>query len=88
MAAIETNSSVVELSVQQMIDCAENNNNGCLGGDTCNVLQWLVQKNVSIQTMKEYPTTQNDDGSSQCKMEQLKNGASQSVRVNKFTCER
>ncbi|XP_037038649.1 cathepsin O-like [Bradysia coprophila] len=84
MAAIESNSSVIELSVQQMVDCAENNNNGCQGGDTCNVLEWLVQKNISIQTMKEYPTNNN---SGHCKMGEFTNG-SQSVHVTKFTCER
>lgn len=84
MVAMGTNSSIIELSVQQMIDCAENNNMGCEGGDTCYLLAWLVHKNVSIQTMNEYPM---DSDSSRCRMREMKN-VSQSVQIDRFTCER
>lgn len=83
MLAIERNSSVIDLSVQQMVDCAANNN-GCLGGDTCNLLEWLVSKKISIYTMEEYPM---NDVEAQCHMEEIRN-MSQTVRVNKFTCDR
>ncbi|KAJ6636040.1 Cathepsin O [Pseudolycoriella hygida] len=82
MVALKRNSSAREYSIQQMIDCAANNK-GCLGGDTCNLLQWLVQENVHIQTTEAYPIN-NTDG--RCKMGEMKNDT-QTVRVNKFTCD-
>lgn len=88
MLAIERNSSAIDLSVQQMVDCAANNN-GCLGGDTCNLLEWLVRKNVSIHTMGEYPMGEYrmNDVETQCHMGEIRN-ISETVRVNKFTCDR
>lgn len=66
-----------------MIDCATNHN-GCRGGDTCNLLDWLVQEKVNISTMEAYPMN-NDD--SECKMGEMKN-ESHTVQVDKFTCDR
>lgn len=43
------------LSVQQMVDCAENGNEGCNGGDSCLLLQWLIENRVNIRTNAEYP---------------------------------
>lgn len=43
------------LSVQQMVDCAENGNEGCNGGDSCLLLQWLIENRVNIRTGAEYP---------------------------------
>nr|BAN20733.1 cysteine-type endopeptidase [Riptortus pedestris] len=42
-------------STQEIIDCARYGNMGCDGGDTCNLLQWLVDNDVGIQEEKEYP---------------------------------
>lgn len=83
MIAIERNSSTIELSIQQMIDCAANNN-GCLGGDTCNLLEWLVQEKVNIRTTDAYPLNNVD---TQCKMGEV-NDMPQTVQVNNFTCNR
>lgn len=49
------NGSRVLLSTQQMIDCAANGNNGCGGGDTCELLEWLKMEKVKIETEDEYP---------------------------------
>lgn len=83
MVSIERNSSAIELSVQQMIDCAANNN-GCRGGDTCNLLEWLVREKVGIQTMEAYPMN-NDE--TECKTGGTEN-VSHTVQVDKFTCDR
>jgi cathepsin O len=53
--ALQTNSLVVELSVQQMIDCAKNYNMGCVGGDTCMLLEWLTSGHVGIESRSVYP---------------------------------
>lgn len=86
MSAIKRNSSTMDLSVQQMVDCAANNN-GCRGGDTCNLLEWLVDEKINIQTMKEYPT---NNEAAECKMEMTNknNGSSETLQVNRYTCER
>lgn len=83
MTAIERNSSTTELSVQQMIDCSENNR-GCSGGDTCSLLEWLVQERIRIQTMEAYPMNNNK---TECRMTEMKD-ESRTVQVNHFTCER
>nr|CAD7595587.1 unnamed protein product [Timema genevievae] len=41
----------------QVIDCARNGNMGCDGGDTCNLLDWLVASKTSIEPEKMYPFT-------------------------------
>lgn len=75
------------LSVQQMIDCAANGNNGCDGGDLCLLLEWLVQDKVSIQTEKEYPMSK--DGMNQTCHVLLNEPAKSDVyHVSDFTCNR
>lgn len=51
--AIHKNISVA-LSVQQMVDCARNGNNGCDGGDSCLLLEWLVENKIKIRTEGDY----------------------------------
>lgn len=54
MVAIKTG-VLKTFSTQEIIDCARYGNMGCDGGDTCNLLQWLVDNNVGIQEEAEYP---------------------------------
>lgn len=69
-----------ELSVQQMIDCAENGNYGCNGGDTCSAFMWMSKKNVSIVTEREYPYI---DTTGKCSVK-----SSAGVRIaSNFTCD-
>ncbi|XP_031635960.1 cathepsin O-like [Contarinia nasturtii] len=63
-AALSINKNLTKtLSVQQMIDCAENGNDGCGGGDSCLLLQWLVENQIKIRTEREYPRS--EDGMNQ-----------------------
>lgn len=89
MAAIEHNTSAVHaLSVQQMIDCAAGNNRGCAGGDTCNLLQWLVLNDVPIASERSYPQT---GAQLPCSVERVTARVAAadppSIRVHRFTCE-
>lgn len=88
MAAIEHNTSTVRaLSVQQMIDCAAGNNRGCAGGDTCNLLQWLVLNDVPIASELSYPQT---GAQTPCSVERVTArvaAAGDPIRVRGFTCE-
>lgn len=92
MAAIEHGAATVApLSVQQMIDCAAGINHGCAGGDTCNLLQWLVLNNVPIATERSYPQT---GVQRPCSVERVLGsirgsgaGAAGAARVRAFTCE-
>lgn len=76
------------LSVQQMIDCAENGNSGCNGGDSCLLLEWLVNDKVKIRTEKEYPRS--DDGMNQTCHVLLNDPASsmEVYQISDFTCNR
>lgn len=87
MAVIQNSTtSVPNLSVQQMIDCSKNNH-GCEGGDTCNLLQWLLMEDINIESMEKYPSS---DEKSTCKIESSKTQLplSNKIRVKSFTCER
>lgn len=78
------------LSVQQMIDCAENGNNGCDGGDSCLLLEWLVNEKINIHTEIEYPRS--IDGMNQTCHVFLEEPNSkfklEEYRVTQFTCSR
>lgn len=77
------------LSVQQMIDCAENGNNGCDGGDSCLLLEWLVNNKINIRTEKDYPRSL--DGMNQtCHvlLDDATNATIEVYRVREFTCSR
>lgn len=94
IATIEANRAIrmgnkTRLSVQQMIDCAQNGNNGCMGGDTCMLLAWLAENHIPIRTEAEYPMS-NDDLNSTCKIQEEvdKKQALQRVRIDDFTCRR
>lgn len=67
-----------------MIDCAANGNNGCAGGDTCLLLQWLKKEKVPILTEDEYPI--NSDQNSTCK--NSVHADQHYVRVMNYTCDR
>ncbi|KAL3258303.1 hypothetical protein MRX96_016692 [Rhipicephalus microplus] len=56
MYAIATG-KLVEFSVQQMVDCSNNSNHGCNGGDTCAAMQWLRQNRIKLVTESSYPFT-------------------------------
>lgn len=76
------------LSVQQMIDCAENGNSGCDGGDSCLLLEWLLQNKIKIRTEKEYPRSK--DGMNQTCHMLLDNdtNAMGTYQITDFTCNR
>ncbi|KAK8767196.1 hypothetical protein V5799_006017 [Amblyomma americanum] len=56
MYAIATG-KLVEFSVQQMVDCSNNSNHGCNGGDTCAAMQWLRDNRIHLATESAYPFT-------------------------------
>lgn len=76
------------LSVQQMIDCAENGNSGCDGGDSCLLLEWLAQNKIKIRTEKEYPASK--DGMNQTCHVLLDNVTKdeETYQITDFTCNR
>ncbi|XP_075234098.1 cathepsin O-like [Lycorma delicatula] len=54
MLAIK-NGTLLDLSVQEIIDCAENGNFGCDGGDTCGMLSWLTAYKIKVGLESQYP---------------------------------
>nr|XP_027198401.1 cathepsin O-like [Dermatophagoides pteronyssinus] len=54
MLAIKTNKTLREFSTQQLVDCSENH--GCNGGDICSTLEWMSNKNISLETLQDYPS--------------------------------
>lgn len=65
------------LSVQEMIDCAKNND-GCNGGDLYLLFQWLKSENVTIVSEEEYPTKLVDG--------KCKKTSSKGVTIKDFQC--
>lgn len=89
ISAIESNLVIRKgikktLSIQQMVDCAQNGNKGCSGGDTCLLLQWLKKEKVPIVTEDKYPL--DPDHNSTCK--NVVGPDKNFVRVLDYTCDR
>jgi len=59
MYAIATG-KLKDLSIQQVIDCATFGNFGCMGGDTCTALDWMVSDKVGLVVEQQYPLTLQD----------------------------
>ncbi|XP_011495433.1 PREDICTED: cathepsin O-like isoform X2 [Ceratosolen solmsi marchali] len=79
-----SNKTLSALSIQEMIDCAGNNNFGCEGGDICSLLEWLVISKTRILPEANYPLTRITNV---CKL-QKKNVESQvGIQVSDFTCD-
>lgn len=81
MAAMRTK-KLQEYSVQQLIDCAGEDNHGCDGGDTCSVLVWLTETATRVQLAKDYPT-RGDDG--ECRVKNPDKGI---LLAANFTCDK
>lgn len=69
-----------ELSVQELIDCARFNNNGCEGGDICTLLYWLDQNSIAIRTDSQYPLKWRSES---CGVTKKMEG----VKVSNFSCD-
>ncbi|XP_026317992.1 cathepsin O-like isoform X2 [Hyposmocoma kahamanoa] len=74
------NGKLVQLSVQEAIDCAGLGNSGCAGGDICLLLDWLAITKTAVDTDKQYPLRLTDG---KCRVNKTASG----VRVNTFTCD-
>lgn len=81
MVAIKTK-KLTDFSVQQLIDCSKEENQGCRGGDTCSALEWMLKNNVTLRTENDYP---NLDYAGQCKKVDKPVGVQ--IQSN-FTCEK
>lgn len=68
-----------EFSVQELIDCAENGNEGCNGGDMCSLLHWMTKKQIKVVKEKDYPLKLIDD---QCKIKKNQTG----IEVLNYAC--
>lgn len=71
---------ITSLSVQQAIDCARYDNDGCNGGDDCTFLQWLKDYSVKVYSESTYPLHLKNEV---CKL----NNDSFFVQVDKYACD-
>lgn len=79
--AIYYNTSVPNLSVQQLIDCSKSvngSNNGCNGGSVCDALRYVLVDGITYDNM--YPLTDKDG---MCRP--VPSG--KSVYISNYTCE-
>lgn len=85
--AIHKNTSVA-LSVQQMVDCARNGNNACDGGDSCLLLEWLVENKIKIRTEEDYKPSASGMNET-CKVPMSDTGAGLKVfQSSDFACNK
>lgn len=77
-----------KLSVQQMVDCARNGNDGCNGGDNCLLLEWLIGGRINIRTDDEYPlSTTGEIQACQVSSNDSLNGLD-TYQATNYTCNR
>lgn len=77
-----------KLSVQQMVDCARNGNDGCNGGDNCLLLEWLIGGRINIRTDDEYPlSTTGEIQACQVSSNDTLNGLD-TYQATNYTCNR
>ncbi|XP_072040187.1 cathepsin O-like [Amphiura filiformis] len=70
---------LIELSPQQLIDCADTPpDHGCGGGNLCATLEWLLDTNQTMVTEKKYPY--------KAKTGTCKHYTSTDVKVVNYTC--
>lgn len=82
MVALKTG-KLDELSVQQMLDCNENEMN-CRGGDPCRLLDWLLDSQVHVQLRDNYPTS-NTNTKQQCDERRIQHSG---IKVKDYSCNR
>lgn len=69
MVVIKTNRTLCEFSTQQLVDCSTNR--GCDGGDICSTIEWMSKMNVSLETIKDYPS---ESIAGDCRSDSRRNG--------------
>lgn len=82
MNAIKTG-KLKELSVQQMLDCNDDEM-GCDGGDPCRLLRWLQSSKVDVQLSEDYPPSKslkNQD----CDVD--RNSKDSGIKVKDYSCD-
>lgn len=80
MYALKTG-NLTKFSVQEMIDCAKYNNDGCNGGDMCRLLSWLQDGQIPIRKSTEYPLTLQTN---KCQL----NSTAEGVKISNFICRK
>ncbi|ETN63323.1 cathepsin o [Anopheles darlingi] len=100
LAAIKRNEQqplttpVTDLCHEQVVHCAGNGNNGCSGGDTCLLLEWLKQESFPIGAAAECPYRRLADTDQNCTLPgsvvagAWQPGQHRETRVKRFSCDR
>lgn len=81
MNALKTG-KLKELSVQQMLDCNDDEM-GCEGGDPCRLLNWLHSSKTDVQLSENYPTSKNLNQNQKCDDKNLKDSG---IKVKDYSC--
>lgn len=78
-----------KLSIQEAIDCSQNGNTGCKGGDTCSLLGWLTTSKLPLLTEEQYPFS-HDEEQQTCKINEIFNATKpiKPVQILDYTCQR
>lgn len=78
LSALKTG-KLQELSVQQMLDCNDDDMS-CDGGDPCRLLRWLHSSKTNIQLSSSYPDSKNQ----KCDETKLKVSG---IQVKDYSCD-
>nr|XP_040220291.2 cathepsin O-like [Anopheles coluzzii] len=93
LAAIKRNDrKLIDLCHERVVRCAANGNNGCDGGDTCRLLEWLAEESYRIGAAESCleRNLADQEGGLNCTGEsgvRREDGALNATLVKRFSCQ-
>ncbi|XP_053672040.1 cathepsin O-like [Anopheles nili] len=81
---------LTDLCHERVVRCAANGNNGCDGGDTCRLLEWLAEENYRIGTAESCPERNMVESDGNCTIAGRVDGLRQDLNntvVKRFSCD-
>lgn len=82
MVALKTG-KLMDLSIQQMLDCNDEGMGCDIGGDPCRLLNWLHSTRTNVQLSENYPPGNDQSKKQECDVKSTKISG---TKVKDYSC--